>query len=154
MRLYALLLRLRLLAPVVSATSAPIVAITALASQSGCNRYVVKPQDTCWSVGQANNVTYAQLRSWNPEINLACSYVTRLPLAMLVAMMLTARYRCSCWLRNLQTLTSICVSNPFGNFAMSTNVVSTTIATTPACVSHTCSDCYDQCESSRDGCSF
>lgn len=42
-----------------------------------CEPYVVQAGDTCLSIARSANATYAQIISWNDEIDLACSYVVR-----------------------------------------------------------------------------
>lgn len=77
--------------------------------ESLCSTYTVHANDTCISIGNDLNVTWAQLISWNSAIDKTCS--------------------------NLATLvnTDLCVSNPLGDYAMPSNTVgATSIATTPA----------------------
>ncbi|KAM7214751.1 hypothetical protein V8F06_009823 [Rhypophila decipiens] len=41
---------------------------------ANCNRfYKIRSGDTCENIAQANGITFAQLRSWNTEINASCS---------------------------------------------------------------------------------
>ncbi|GJD02510.1 hypothetical protein ColKHC_11335 [Colletotrichum higginsianum] len=97
----------------------------ALASQSevrtrattgGCEAYSVQVGDTCASIARSVNATYAQIISWNSEIDLACSYS----------------------LSNTSNLaevegSEICASNPLGNYALPSNSQGVpTIVTTAA----------------------
>ncbi|POS72694.1 hypothetical protein DHEL01_v208910 [Diaporthe helianthi] len=78
-------------------------------SSGGCETYVVQTGDTCKSIARASNSTYAQIVSWNYGVTSLCSNLANL------------------------TDTSICISNPFGNYAIPTNSVGqTTIARTAA----------------------
>ncbi|UKZ58866.1 uncharacterized protein TrAtP1_000188 [Trichoderma atroviride] len=77
--------------------------------QVNCQLYAVQPNDNCIDISSKNNITYAQLLSWNPSLSSTCS--------------------------NLASLnsSSICVSNPKGTFSISSNTVGATdIATTTA----------------------
>ncbi|PTB40686.1 carbohydrate-binding module family 50 protein [Trichoderma asperellum CBS 433.97] len=77
--------------------------------QVNCQLYTVQPNDSCIGIISNNNITYAQLLSWNPSLNPTCS--------------------------NLASLnsSSICVSNPKGTFSISSNTNGATIiATTTA----------------------
>ena len=40
-----------------------------------CRTYTVKANDTCSAIASANNITTAQLRSWNPSINVGCNNI-------------------------------------------------------------------------------
>ncbi|EGX93831.1 Peptidoglycan-binding lysin domain [Cordyceps militaris CM01] len=86
-------------------------ASVAFDSSSNCKQYTIKAEDTCLSVGRATNTTYAQLLSWNPKLDTACS--------------------------NLKTLADaqLCISNPLGDYGISSNTHGlTTVATTAAYV--------------------
>ncbi|KAL7902726.1 carbohydrate-binding module family 50 protein [Trichoderma sp. SZMC 28014] len=77
--------------------------------QVNCRLYAVQPNDNCIDISSKNNITYAQLLSWNPSLSSTCS--------------------------NLASLksSSICVSNPKGTFSISSNTIGATdIATTIA----------------------
>lgn len=50
-------------------------ALEATATAS-CKKYMVRSGDTCSSIGKSTGATWAQLISWNSEINNQCSYVT------------------------------------------------------------------------------
>ncbi|KAK6215152.1 hypothetical protein QIS74_08171 [Colletotrichum tabaci] len=94
----------------------------ALASQSevqtrattgGCEAYSVQIGDTCASIARSVNATYAQIISWNSEIDLACSNLAEVKGS------------------------EICVSNPLGNYALPSNsqgvpTIVTTAAPVPA----------------------
>jgi hypothetical protein len=43
--------------------------------ESNCTSYTLQDGDTCTSVGREHNATYAQLLSWNSDIDSMCSYV-------------------------------------------------------------------------------
>jgi spore germination protein YaaH len=81
-----------------------------LCIENTCTVYVVKTNDTCQGIASVSNVTTTQLFSWNTNINPLCN--------------------------NLENFvnSTLCVSNPLGNFAMPTNTIggSDGIATTPA----------------------
>ncbi|KAL6811041.1 hypothetical protein GGI42DRAFT_339846 [Trichoderma sp. SZMC 28013] len=86
-----------------------VSAVEAAAFRSNCQQYTVSSNDTCISICSHNNVTYAQLLSWNPEMDSGCS--------------------------NLASFidNSICLSNPQGQFSITSNTISATIiATTTA----------------------
>jgi LysM repeat protein len=55
-----------------SATNDDTLQTTATASGE---KYKVKSGDTCSSIGKSTGATWAQLISWNSEINSQCSYV-------------------------------------------------------------------------------
>ena len=40
-----------------------------------CDQYTVKANDTCLTIVRNTNATYAQLISWNSDINSRCSLV-------------------------------------------------------------------------------
>ncbi|KAJ5120356.1 uncharacterized protein N7515_009744 [Penicillium bovifimosum] len=63
-------------------------------SSPSCNTYTVKDGDTCAKIGKSSGVTWAQLLSWNSDINRECS--------------------------NLGDLSgkNICISNPAGDYAI------------------------------------
>lgn len=42
--------------------------------QVNCQLYTVQPNDSCIGIISNNNITYAQLLSWNPSLNPTCSY--------------------------------------------------------------------------------
>ncbi|RYP36756.1 hypothetical protein DL768_010914 [Monosporascus sp. mg162] len=78
-------------------------------AQQSCQTYAVQSGDTCQSISETVGVTWAQIISWNPEIDQLCS--------------------------NLETFlgTDICITNPRGDFSIPTNTHgATSIATTPA----------------------
>lgn len=79
---------------------------------TNCKTYVVKSGDTCASIGRSTGVTWAQLLSWNREINSKCSYVTVSRDDENAADIIDTR--------NLPSLAnkSICVSNPSGSYAI------------------------------------
>ncbi|KAL6690470.1 hypothetical protein J3F84DRAFT_389421 [Trichoderma pleuroticola] len=92
-------------------TLAGVSALEAAALRSNCQQYTVNSNDTCIGICSHNNVTYAQLLSWNPEIDPGCSNLAR-------------------FIDN-----SICLSNPQGQFSITSNTISATvIATTIASV--------------------
>lgn len=37
-----------------------------------CKQYTVQQKDTCRTIAKANKVTYAQLLSWNPTLDVTC----------------------------------------------------------------------------------
>lgn len=43
---------------------------------TNCKTYTVQSGDTCASIGKSSGATWAQLLSWNSDINSECSYVT------------------------------------------------------------------------------
>jgi hypothetical protein len=43
------------------------------ARATNCTQYTVKDGDSCLKIGKANNATYAQIMSWNPDIKSLCS---------------------------------------------------------------------------------
>lgn len=43
--------------------------------QVNCQLYAVQPNDNCINISSKNNITYAQLLSWNPSLSSTCSYV-------------------------------------------------------------------------------
>ncbi|KAJ5109961.1 hypothetical protein N7532_002606 [Penicillium argentinense] len=71
-----------------------------------CKTYTVQDGDTCASIGKENGVTWAQLLSWNSDINSQCS--------------------------NLGDLTGnqICVSNPSGNYVIPASISSASSSAT------------------------
>ncbi|KAK4140676.1 uncharacterized protein C8A04DRAFT_14700 [Dichotomopilus funicola] len=78
-----------------------------LVRAASCTLYDIQAKDTCRSISQAHDVSYAQIISWNPELDSSCS--------------------------KLANLTSLCITNPSGGgFAMPSNDrgVTTTVATT------------------------
>lgn len=76
-----------------------------------CTPYEVQHGDTCYSIGLATNTTYAQLRSWNSEIDIICSNLANL------------------------TDSDICISNPYGNYAIpSVTTATATMVTTAAAI--------------------
>ncbi|CAI7672479.1 unnamed protein product [Penicillium manginii] len=66
---------------------------------------MVRSGDTCSSIGKSTGATWAQLISWNSEINNQCS--------------------------NLDKIVgeNICASNPMGNYIMPTNTIGSSSAT-------------------------
>ncbi|SPO01631.1 uncharacterized protein DNG_04305 [Cephalotrichum gorgonifer] len=55
-------------------SATPITSPTMPGIAEKCDRfYMIKSGDQCDTVAWANNITVAQLRSWNSEINAACS---------------------------------------------------------------------------------
>ncbi|KAF5874875.1 uncharacterized protein Bfra_003324 [Botrytis fragariae] len=71
-----------------------------------CSLHTIQSGDTCFTIASANNVTWAQLTSWNSDLTSTCS--------------------------NLQDLASVCVTNPLGTYAMPTNTVGVTSIVTAA----------------------
>ncbi|KAH7148159.1 hypothetical protein DER46DRAFT_564771 [Fusarium sp. MPI-SDFR-AT-0072] len=61
-----------------------------------CKQYTVQQKDTCRTIAKANKVTYAQLLSWNPTLDVTCGNLSK------------------------QKDGKICISNPLGNFALPT----------------------------------
>ncbi|EHK22021.1 uncharacterized protein TRIVIDRAFT_124493, partial [Trichoderma virens Gv29-8] len=43
------------------------------ADQANCHLYAIQPSDSCIDISSKNNITYAQLLSWNPSIKPTCS---------------------------------------------------------------------------------
>ncbi|KAF5626370.1 peptidoglycan-binding lysin domain protein [Fusarium tjaetaba] len=72
-----------------------------------CTQYTVQEKDTCRSITKASKVTYAQLLSWNPSLDVTCGNLSK------------------------QKDGKICISNPLGNFALpsSSKPVATLITT-------------------------
>ncbi|PKK46870.1 hypothetical protein CI102_8376 [Trichoderma harzianum] len=92
-------------------TLAGVSAFEVAVFRSNCQQYTVISNDTCIGICSHNNITYAQLLSWNPGIDPGCS--------------------------NLASFidNSICLSNPQGQFSITSNTISATaIATTTASV--------------------
>ncbi|KAH7009491.1 hypothetical protein EDB80DRAFT_891746 [Ilyonectria destructans] len=95
---------------------------------ASCTEYTIKTGDTCFTIGRSQDVTHAQIVAWNSGIDTACS--------------------------NLGSYvdTQICVSNPLGDFAMSSNSIgATTVMTTVAAVptpipDNTNSKCGEYCQ--------
>ena len=60
-----------------SASSATRFSNTTMSNEanlaSNCTLYTVQSGDTCLSIAWANNVSYAQLVTWNSDINAQCS---------------------------------------------------------------------------------
>lgn len=92
-----------------------------VSTRASCASYEVQSNDTCFTIASATNVTWAQLTAWNPSLSGTCS--------------------------NIQSLKSVCVSNPSGSYSMPTNTngtvgIVTTIAAIPSpTVSGTNSKC-------------
>ncbi|KAJ0281888.1 hypothetical protein CBS470a_008049 [Colletotrichum nupharicola] len=83
------------------------------ATSGGCEAYSVQAGDTCSIIARSVNATYAQIISWNSEIDLTCSNLAELEGG------------------------NICVSNPLGNYALPSNsqgvpTIVTTAAPIPA----------------------
>ncbi|UKZ80304.1 hypothetical protein TrVFT333_008061 [Trichoderma virens FT-333] len=76
------------------------------ADQANCHLYAIQPSDSCIDISSKNNITYAQLLSWNPSIKPTCSNLARL------------------------NASSICVSNPKGSFSISSNTLGATVIAT------------------------
>ncbi|KAJ9491845.1 hypothetical protein VN97_g1401 [Penicillium thymicola] len=99
------------------------------AATSDCKTYEVQSGDTCASIGKSTGATWAQLISWNSDINSQCS--------------------------NLQSLANntICVSNPMGNYAIptksegeaATSVMGTIVTTTASAPSPTLDGTSSRC---------
>ncbi|KAG5819382.1 hypothetical protein H9Q74_001138 [Fusarium xylarioides] len=72
-----------------------------------CTQYTVQEKDTCRTIANASKVTYAQLLSWNPSLDVTCGNLSK------------------------QKDGKICISNPLGNFALpsSSKPVATLITT-------------------------
>ncbi|RSM18313.1 hypothetical protein CDV31_002832 [Fusarium ambrosium] len=80
-------------------------------SAAPCKQYVIQDSDSCLKISKNNKITYAQIVSWNSEVDSLCSKVGSLK------------------------GTKICVSNPLGDFSFPSNTQSdTSTATTPAAV--------------------
>ncbi|RSM03029.1 hypothetical protein CEP52_007638 [Fusarium oligoseptatum] len=76
-----------------------------------CKQYVIQDSDSCLKISKNNKITYAQIISWNSEVDSLCSKVGTLK------------------------GTKICVSNPLGDFSFPSNTQSdTSTATTAAAV--------------------
>ena len=60
-----------------SSTVVPVPTNAASGSTTNCYKwYVVKSGDTCdASIDQPNGITFAQFRSWNPEVDTGCSNI-------------------------------------------------------------------------------
>ncbi|KAL9477709.1 hypothetical protein ACSS6W_007550 [Trichoderma asperelloides] len=92
-----------------------------VSTRASCASYEVQSNDTCFTIASATNVTWAQLTAWNPSLSGTCS--------------------------NIQSLKSVCVSNPSGSYSIPTNTngtvgIVTTIAAIPSpTVSGTNSKC-------------
>ncbi|KKP02189.1 LysM domain-containing protein [Trichoderma harzianum] len=56
-------------------TLAGVSAFEAAVFRSNCQQYTVISNDTCIGICSHNNITYAQLLSWNPGIDPGCSVV-------------------------------------------------------------------------------
>ncbi|KAF5606295.1 uncharacterized protein FSUBG_6128 [Fusarium subglutinans] len=67
-----------------------------VAAANSCKQYTVQQKDTCRTIAKANKVTYAQLLSWNPTLDVTCGNLSK------------------------QKDGKICISNPLGNFALPT----------------------------------
>ncbi|KFY18003.1 hypothetical protein V492_00218 [Pseudogymnoascus sp. VKM F-4246] len=107
MKLLHLVSQVILTATLANAGNPPVM----LPGQSGtsCKTYTVQASDTCVSISDSSGANWAQLLSWNSAIDKTCS--------------------------NLGTLVdkNICVSNPLGDFSMSSNTRGpTSVATTAA----------------------
>ncbi|UPK92499.1 hypothetical protein LCI18_003434 [Fusarium solani-melongenae] len=80
-------------------------------STAPCKQYEIQDGDSCLKIAKNNKITYAQVLSWNSQVDSLCS--------------------------NVGTLkgTKICVSNPLGDFSFPSNTQrDTSTATTPAAV--------------------
>jgi hypothetical protein len=78
-----------------------------------CKTYTVQDGDTCASIGKSTGATWAQLLSWNSDINRECSYVTW-------DSCIDDNAAHSMISRNLGDLSGkeICISNPSGDYAI------------------------------------
>ncbi|KAK8141797.1 hypothetical protein G3M48_009881 [Beauveria asiatica] len=84
-------------------------AAAAFDNSSNCKEYTIRADDTCLRIGRATNATYAQLLSWNPKLDAACSNLKGQPDGKL------------------------CISNPLGDYAIPINTHGPpTMATTAA----------------------
>ncbi|KAI8244851.1 LysM domain-containing protein [Colletotrichum sp. SAR 10_96] len=103
------------------------------ATSGGCEAYSVQAGDTCSIIARSVNATYAQIISWNSEIDLTCSYAERLPV-FIVRWMVADSYSTipTTWLSSKAAI----VSNPLGNYALPNNSQGVpTIVTTAALTS-------------------
>ncbi|KAI8658069.1 hypothetical protein NCS57_01187500 [Fusarium keratoplasticum] len=93
------------------------------ANDQNCELYSVKDGDTCLSIIRQTNVTFAQIISWNPDLDKQCANITAF------------------------AGQDICVSNPEGNYAIPSNSQgSPTIVTTTAPIPDpTPNDTSDRC---------
>ncbi|KAF7554605.1 hypothetical protein G7Z17_g2799 [Cylindrodendrum hubeiense] len=68
-----------------------------LCIRNQCDVYVVKDGDTCESIQKSQDLSYAQLRAWNPSINGNCNNVAN------------------------KVNQTICTTNPLGDFTVANN---------------------------------
>jgi hypothetical protein len=74
-----------------------------------CDVHVLQTNETCTGIAAASDISTVQLLSWNTNINPLCTNL------------------------NLFTNSTVCISNPFGNFTIPINTVgNSTVATTAA----------------------
>ncbi|RSL67276.1 hypothetical protein CEP53_003069 [Fusarium sp. AF-6] len=85
--------------------------VQARATSAPCKQYEIQDSDSCLKISKNNKITYAQIVSWNSQVDSLCSKVGTLK------------------------GTKICVSNPLGDFSFPSNTQSdTSTATIPAAV--------------------